>query len=423
LARNEGFEVKKTLNTEIIAVGTELLLGQIANTNAKWISQQLATYGINTFYHTVVGDNLNRLTAIFRHASERSNVVIVTGGLGPTEDDLSREAFQQISKLPIVEEPNSLKKIKQFYEKQNLPMTPNNKRQARVFKDSKVLTNKVGMAPGNIVYDKNVHWVFLPGVPKEMKQIFTDDVIPYLQELNGEMSILSKVLRFTGIGESALEHKLSELIAVQQNPTIAPLAQKDGVTIRLTAKAETQEKAIELLEQTKTTILQKVGNYFYGVDDETLEEKVFQLLQKQKKQLAAAESLTGGLFADRFVSLKDASTVFKGGIVCYDPFVKETILQVKKETIQQEGTVSEACALEMAKNAARLLQTSIGISFTGVAGPTRIEGKPVGTVVIGLYDRAREYAFVKEYSFYGDRKQIRYRSVLKGLEILFNYLK
>lgn len=412
----------KTLNTEIIAVGTELLLGQIANTNAQWISEQLAANGINTFFHTVVGDNLNRLTNVFKQAQDRSNVIIVTGGLGPTTDDISREAFQKISRLPIVEEPNAMKKIKQFYQKQKLPMTPNNKRQARVFEDSIVLTNKVGMAPGNIVEYQNKYWIFLPGVPREMKQLFSDDVLPYLKNMNGEMIIQSTVLRFTGIGESALEHKLSKLIASQQNPTIAPLAAKDGVTIRLTAKAVSANEANELLERTKTTILKEVGDYFYGVDRDKLEEKVFSLLQAKNKRIASAESLTGGLFSDRFVALNGASTVFTGGIVSYDPDVKQNVLHVQKQTIQEKGTVSKECALEMAKNVTKLLHADIGISFTGVAGPLKSEGKNVGTVYIGLFD-VNGYKYVEECFFQGDRNYIRYRSVLKGLEILFNYLK
>jgi len=278
------------------------------------------------------------------------------------------------------------------------------------------------MAPGNIVEYEDIIWVFLPGVPKEMKQIFADEVLPYLKNINGEMILQSVVLRFTGIGESVLEHKLSKLIAEQQNPTIAPLAQRDGVTIRLTAKAGSKTEANELLERTKATILKEVGDYFYGIDRDTLEEKIFSLLQKHNKRIAAAESLTGGMFADRFVSLNGASTVFTGGIVCYDPAVKENVLHVSKRIIEEQGTVSEACAMEMAKNVSDLLNASIGISFTGVAGPMEAEGKPVGTVYIGVYD-TDGYEYVEKFMFQGDREQIRYRSTLKGLEILFKYLK
>ncbi|MBO1003118.1 competence/damage-inducible protein A [Pseudogracilibacillus auburnensis] len=414
--------MSKTINTEIIAVGTELLLGQIVNTNAQWISEQLALNGINTFYHTVVGDNLARLTAVFEQAQARSNVIIVTGGLGPTEDDLSREALQQFSNIPIIEEKHALQKIKQFYDMQAKPMTPNNKRQARVFKDSIILENKVGMAPGNIVDYKGVKWIFLPGVPREMKQILTDEVIPYLKKMNGEMILQSTVLRFIGIGESALEHKLQHIISTQQNPTIAPLAQKDGVTIRLTAKAKTAQQAQAMLQQTQSTILAEVGEYFYGINNESIEETVFTLLQKHHKRIASAESLTGGLFADKLVSLHGASTVFKGAIVCYDPAVKENVLHVPAEIIKTKGTVSEECAIALAKNIASLLHSSIGISFTGVAGPNEIEEKSVGTVFIGLYDE-NGYEHVEKCHFHGSRAQIRYRAVLKGYELLFNYLK
>lgn len=414
--------MSKTLNTEIISVGTELLLGQIANTNAQWISEQLAIHGINTFYHTVVGDNLGRLTNIMEQAKQRSNVIIVTGGLGPTEDDLSREALVEISDIPLVMEQKALDKIEQFYADRKLPMTPNNKRQARVFKDSIVLENKIGMAPGNIVLYQGIHWIFLPGVPKEMKQLFSDNVLPFLKNINGEMVLQSTVLRFIGIGESALEDRLQQMIATQQNPTIAPLAQKDGVTIRLTAKAHTIEKARELIEQTKKEILAEVGEYVYGENNETLEGKVFELLQKQNKSIAAAESLTGGLFADRLVSLPHASTVFKGGIVCYDAEVKKNLLHVPTSLVETKGTVSKECAKVLAENVSNSLQSTIGISFTGVAGPDEVEGKKVGTVYIGIYDKDG-YQYTDRFHFNGDRRDIRFHAVLKGYELLFNYLR
>jgi len=415
--------MKKTINTEIIAVGTELLLGQITNTNAKWISEQLAMNGVNIFYHTVVGDNLHRLIQTLEVAKERSDVIIITGGLGPTEDDLSREAFQQLSQIKIVEEQVSMKKIEQFYQDQQIEMTPNNRRQARVFANSIVLENKYGMAPGNIVEYDNKIWIFLPGVPREMKQLFQDDVIPYLKNMNGEMMIKSTVMHFTGIGESAIEHQLQELISNQQNPTIAPLSEKDGVMIRLTAKADTTEAVDNLLSTTQSAILEKVGPYFYGLNGERLEEKVFQLLQKNNKSISSAESLTGGLFANKLVSLNGTSTVYKGSVICYDKHVKLHALHVDKDILDNEGTVSVACATELAKNVAHTLDTSIGISFTGVAGPDTLEGKKVGTVFIGLHDRDRDYTHVESCFFHGDRTQIRYRSVLKGYELLLHYLK
>lgn len=415
--------MNKNLRTEIVAVGTEILLGQIANTNAQWMSEQLAMNGVNTYYHSVVGDNLDRIVHALEIAAARSDVIVISGGLGPTEDDVSREAFQQLSHLPIVEDAVALEKIEAYFQKQGSTMTPNNRRQARVFADSIILENKLGMAPGNMIEYGNKIWVFLPGVPREMKQLFTDHVIPYLKSKNGEMIIQSTLLRFSGIGESALEHKLQHVISTQDNPTIAPLAQKDGVTIRLTAKASTKAKAQRMLEETQEVILAEVGEYFYGVNQETIEGKVFELLQASNKTIASAESLTGGLFADKLVSLKGTSAVFKGAVVCYDEQVKEKVLQVAPETIKLYGTVSSQCAIELAKNVAFILDTTIGISFTGVAGPDRIEGKDIGTVFIGVYDRKTGFEHVEPCYFQGDRTQIRYRSILKGYNLLFHYLK
>ncbi|WP_106497558.1 competence/damage-inducible protein A [Lentibacillus sp. Marseille-P4043] len=410
------------IKSEIIAVGTELLLGQIANTNAQWISEQLALHGIDIYYHSVVGDNLHRVQEQFSQASKRSDVIIVTGGLGPTDDDMTREAFQRISNLEIVEHKPSMEKIMAYFTKQNSTMTPNNKKQARVFAGADVIENRVGMAPGMIVTHEGKTWVFLPGVPKEMKAMVSDHVLPFLAERTGSnMVIQSTMLRFTGIGESRLEHELQSIIAQQTNPTIAPLAQTEGVAIRLTAKANTHHAAIELINHTKEKILNKVGEYCYGVDNEKLEEKVFQLLQKKGWTLAAAESLTGGMFSDRFVAIPGASTVFAGGIVCYDTKVKENVLRISSETIQEKGTVSYECASEMATNISKLLDATIGISFTGVAGPDTVESQSAGTVFIAISTKTGQQ--VEKFTFQGDRKTVRSKTVMKGYELLFQSLK
>src|SRR5699024_5468564 len=255
----------KQLKAEIIAVGTELLLGQIANTNAQWLSQQLSLYGINVYSHAVVGDNLKRVEETFSQAHHRSDIIIVTGGLGPTEDDMTREAFQLVSNLKIQEDGPSMKKINAYFEKQGTVMTENNRRQARVFEGAEVLANTAGMAPGMIVTHQDKMWIFLPGVPREMKQITTDKVLPYLKKM-------------IGIGESRLEYELSDMIHTQTNPTIAPLAQNDGVVIRLTAKESSEEKVNDLLQQTEAQIRKKIGDYLYGTNDETIEHKVVSML-------------------------------------------------------------------------------------------------------------------------------------------------
>ncbi|MEN2766377.1 competence/damage-inducible protein A [Ornithinibacillus xuwenensis] len=413
----------KTVNAEIVAVGTELLLGQIANTNAQWISEQLALHGINVYYHGVVGDNLTRAKDIFDAAQNRSDVIIVTGGLGPTDDDLTREAFQLLSGIEIIEHNPSMKKIEAYFKRNNTVMTPNNRKQARVFHGASIIENNVGMAPGMIVEYQSKTWVFLPGVPREMKSMMNEGVLPYLSQLHGQTDVIkSYVLRFIGIGESKLEHELKELIDSQQNPTIAPLAQADGVVIRLTAKASSEERAIDLLEQTKSAILAKVGPYFIGMNDENIEHRIVSLLRDGQHKIASAESLTGGKFIEKMIAVPGASVVCNGAIVCYDESVKRDVLQVSSSTLDNFGTVSEACALEMSQNVAKLLGTSVGISFTGIAGPDSVEGKAVGTVYISIYIEGVDH-FANKYEFIGDREAIRQRAVLKGYELLFHNLK
>ncbi|WP_077326262.1 competence/damage-inducible protein A [Virgibacillus siamensis] len=413
----------KQIRTEIIGVGTELLLGQIANTNAQWISEKLAKNGFNVFHHAVVGDNLQRVINQFTHSESRSDIIIVTGGLGPTEDDMTREAFQQISNLEMVEHKPSMDKIETFFRKRESVMTANNRRQARVFKGAEAIENEVGMAPGMIVQHQHATWIFLPGVPREMKQMVEHRVIPHLKQQTGLQTVIkSAMLRFVGIGESTLEDQLKDIIQKQHNPTIAPLAQNEGVAIRVTAKASDDNEANQLIEKTKQEILSVAGAYFYGSDEETLPERVFSLLKTQGKMIAAAESLTGGMFTDRLISLEGASKVCSGGIVCYDAKVKENVLKVSPDTIKKQGTVSEQCAREMAENVCTLMDVEVGISFTGVAGPDYSENNPPGTVFIGVAQKGKE-TFVKKFIFQGDRDIIRNRSVIKGFELLWNLLK
>ncbi|WP_249869717.1 competence/damage-inducible protein A [Oceanobacillus saliphilus] len=408
---------------EIVAVGTELLLGQIANTNAQWLSQQLALYGINVYNHAVVGDNLERVEEAFTLAQKRSDIIIVTGGLGPTEDDLTREAFQLISGMEMEEHKDSMDKIKLFFTNQKREMTPNNRKQARIFKGCTVLVNNAGMAPGMKMELDGRIWFFLPGVPREMKQIAADGVIPYINELTGNKQMIkSLVLKFIGIGESTLEHTLKDLIQAQSNPTIAPLAQENNVVIRLTAKEASEDRLDALLKNTKLKILDRVGDYFFGEDDQVIEQVVVDLLKKRSMTLAAAESLTGGMFTEKIVSVDGASEICPGGIVCYDTAIKRDVLGVSGKTIQSKGTVSKECALEMADQVTKLFGSQVGISFTGVAGPKEIEGEPVGKVFIAIRD-VKGYQQVESFLFTGNRNTIRKRACLKGLEMIYNYLK
>lgn len=408
---------------EIIAVGTELLLGQIANTNAQWLSNQLADRGIDIYNHHVVGDNLDRVKSTFELAGSRSDIVLVTGGLGPTEDDLTREAFQSLTNKDLIEDKEAMNKISSYFVRNNRTMTPNNKKQALVFGDSLVLQNSTGMAPGMIVEHNRTIWIFMPGVPREMKSITEEHVIPYLEKnLNLEMVIQSRMLHFIGIGESTLEYRLKSLINEQQNPTIAPLASDGEVSIRITAKAQTKQVANVLIDEMEKKVLKEVDTYFYGHDDTTIKDRVFELLKEKGQTIGVAESLTGGKFSDEFVSIKGASAVFKGGFVSYSVDSKREILGVRSEVIDHYGTVSEPCAKEMAENAKQKLNATFGISFTGVAGPTESEGKKVGTVFISIFSSSST-KITKEFHFEGNREGIRNRAVKKGFELLYHLLK
>lgn len=413
----------KNINAEIIAVGTEILLGQIANTNAQWISKQLALEGINVLYHGVVGDNLNRVKESFEQAGSRSDLVIITGGLGPTEDDLTREAFQLISQIKLIEHQPSMKKIVDYFNQQHTEMTNNNRKQARVFENAHVIKNKTGMAPGMIVDYLGKVWIFLPGVPTEMKQMMTDNVLPYLRKIFGDNVVIkSNILRFIGIGEAKLEDELKVLIKNQTNPTIALLAQNDGVIVRITAKSATDKQANDLLLDIENKIEAKVGHYLYGKGYQTIENIVTSMLKDKNITISAAESLTGGMFTEKIISNPGASQICPGGIVAYSPSIKNKVLGIPLDIIESKGTVSSECATEMALKVRHLLDTHIGISFTGVAGPDESEGHKPGTVFIGLSSTKGELKS-ERFTIHGDRDNIRRKAIIKGFEILYHFLK
>lgn len=408
--------------TEIIAVGTELLLGQIANTNAQWLSEQLAELGLNVYHHSVVGDNLSRVQDVFAVAQERSDLVFVTGGLGPTEDDMTREAFSAMSGLQLIEDEQTAQKLASFFSVQDKDMPVSNRKMALIFEGADVLPNAAGMAPGIMTAHAGTTWIFLPGVPREMKSLASSEVFPRLAGAVGSHAVIrSLVLRFIGIGESKLEEELKELVDSQTNPTIAPLVADDGVLIRLTAKAASVHEADLLIEKTRQEIVSRCGAYLYGTGNDTLASAVLQLLKDRGNTVAAAESLTGGMFTEELISVPGASAVCYGGIVSYDKSVKQDVLGVRAGTVAAYGTVSRECAAEMAERVRMLLKTDIGISFTGVAGPADTEGKPAGTVFLGI--SSAQGTEIHECHFRGDRQAVRRQSVVKGFELLFNKLK
>ncbi|WP_018660193.1 competence/damage-inducible protein A [Heyndrickxia acidiproducens] len=379
------------MNAELIAVGSELLLGQIANTNAKFLAENLAEIGVNVFYQTVVGDNPERLKAAIQTAEARAELIIFTGGLGPTKDDLTKETIAAHLGKNLVTDEDAMRSIEHFFIRTKRKMTENNKKQALVLEGAKVLPNDHGMAPGMFAKYGNHYYMLLPGPPHEMEPMFLNYGSRAIQnELETIERIESRVLRFFGIGESQLETEVQHIIDGQTNPTVAPLASEGEVTLRITAKHESAEEAKRMIDEKEKEILQIVGQYFYGYDQTTLMEALLEKLSSKQLTVACAESLTAGLFTAEMAAIQGVSTMLKGGVVVYSNEAKMKLANVKKETLDQYGAVSSECARELAENVRKLLKSDIGISFTGVAGPDSLEGNPPGTVWIGIAMKGRE---------------------------------
>ncbi|MDL5141467.1 competence/damage-inducible protein A [Bacillus atrophaeus] len=407
---------------EIIAVGSELLLGQITNTNAQFISKGLAEIGINVFYHTAVGDNPERLKQVIRIAEERSDFIIFSGGLGPTKDDLTKETIASVLGRPLVLDDEAFQSIEDYFKKTKRTMSPNNRKQALVIEGSDVLANKFGMAPGMLTEHEARLYMLLPGPPSELHPMFENEAKPLLLEkLGSNEKIVSTVLRFFGIGESQLEADLEDIIDAQTNPTIAPLAADGEVTLRLTAKHADESETERLLKETEAVILDRVGEFFYGYDDTSLVKELSKACKEKGMTLSSAESFTGGLFAEWLTDLSGASQLFAGGVVCYSNEMKQHTLGVKPDTLQQFGAVSKECAGELASGIKRLTGSDIGISFTGVAGPEGQEGHAPGHVFIGIFADGKEE--VHEFNFAGSRTGVRKRAAKYGCHLILKLLE
>ena len=411
------------MNAEIIGVGSELLLGQIANTNAQFISSGLAEIGVNVYFHTVVGDNQERLRQAIETAEKRADLLIYTGGLGPTKDDLTKETVAEYIGKTLITDRDSMESIERYFEKIGRKMTENNRKQALVIEGAEVFPNHHGMAPGMAVSNGKCIHVLLPGPPSEMQPMYKDYLEPFLlKDMGRRERIESRVLRFFGIGESQLETDIEDILDAQTNPTIAPLAANGEVTLRITAKHETSAGAEKLIRHAEEEILNRVGDYFYGYNETTLMTEAIALLKEREWTISAAESLTGGMFQEELTRIPGAGLILKGGIVCYTNEAKQKLLKISDSTIKEHGVVSEACAIEMAVNIKNLLGSDVGISFTGVAGPDELEGNPVGTVFIGLSLPGRE-PFAKKLNLGGMREGNRVRSVKYGCHFLLHQLK
>jgi nicotinamide-nucleotide amidase len=409
------------MNAEILAVGTELLMGQISNTNAQYISNRLPDVGIGVYYHSVVGDNPNRLKECLTYSLKRSDIVIMTGGLGPTQDDLTKETVAELLGKKLVLHEESLKKIEEFFFKLNRPMAKSNAKQAYLPEGSKIIKNSNGTAPGCIIETDSKVIIMLPGPPSEMKPMFEETVIPYFAELL-PYKLVSKYLRIFGIGESSMEEKIIDLIENQTNPTIAPYAKEGEVTLRITAKCGKGEDAEVLLNPVIEEIKLRLGNTVYSIKDEPLEVVTGRLLIDSKTTIAIAESCTGGIISGKLTNVPGISKVFNRGIVSYSNESKIENLKVSKDTLEKYGAVSMETAIEMANGVRKAAKTDLGFSVTGIAGPDGgTEEKPVGLVYIAL--AGKEGVECKKLQLWGNRDRIRNVAALHAFDMIRLHLE
>lgn len=404
---------------ELISVGTEILMGNIVNTNSAYLAEQCAGLGFSLYYMTTVGDNEERLLQTIKMAKERADIVILSGGLGPTMDDMTKEMVAKACGLELVEDEGCKEHIKEYFEKRKLyhEITENNWKQAQIPKGAIVLDNPNGTANGIIVQAERCHLILLPGPPNELKPLFEQEVIPYLKTLQ-DASFYTAMIKISGIGESYVEDKLSDLIQGQTNPTIAPYAKEGEVHIRVTAKGANEQEAKQLVSPTVDEIRNRIGDAIFTEEEAvTLEQQVIALLEQHELTLCTVESCTGGLFSGRLVNVAGASSVLKQGFITYSNESKQKLVNVKAETLQQYGAVSHQTAKEMAVGGSQVSNCDVAISITGIAGPDGgSKEKPVGLVYIGCYMNG--HVWTKEFHFTGNRSKIRESSVANALTLL-----
>lgn len=404
---------------ELLSVGTELLLGNIINTNAAYIAEQCAALGLSVYYQTVVGDNQERLEAAIELAMKRSDIVIMTGGLGPTKDDITKETAARIAGLNLIEDVHTKERITKYFETRKTGIiTENNWKQALVPEGAIVIDNDNGTAPGLILElkekDSMKRLILMPGPPNELYPMFEKDIYPYLNNLTPD-TIYSVTAKICGLGESFVETEIADLIEKQDNPTIAPYAKLNEVHLRITAKAVNNEEADAMIEPFLKEIKRRFGSYLYTTDtDENLEDVVVKMLTERNMTISAAESCTGGLLTARLVNVAGVSEVLKAGAVTYSNEAKHKLLDVQEETLKEYGAVSAKTAKEMAEGCVTRLKTDVGVSTTGIAGPGgESEDKPVGLVYIACSVKGKTR--VEELHLTGNRQKIRNSAAAKAL--------
>jgi competence/damage-inducible protein CinA-like protein len=405
-------------SAEILTIGTEILLGDLLDTNAAWISGRLAALGVSIYRHTTVGDNKKRITAALKEAVSRADLVITTGGLGPTSDDLTNACLGEAAGREMVEYPEARRHVDEMFKRFGRTPTQSNYKQALFPEGSELIPNPAGTAMGAMLELDGTLVATFPGVPGEMKGMFEETLEPLIKE-RSEGSILSRTLWFTGIGESALAEKVQDLLDAN-DPTVAPLAGQGKVRLRITTRAATTEEAQEKIAPVADEILSRLGDYYFGEDDETLESAIGKLLTGRGETLALAESCTGGLLAKRLTDRAGSSAFFTEGLITYSNEAKERLLGVPHELLVEHGAVSEPVAKAMAEGVRKTAGTDYGLSVTGVAGPDGgTEEKPVGLVFVGISDVEGMVAERLDLSAWRhSREAIRERSANRAFDLL-----
>lgn len=405
---------------ELISVGTEILLGNIVNTNAAYLAERCALLGCSIYHQTVVGDNEERMEEAIRQALSRADIVMLTGGLGPTKDDLTKEVTAKVFGRELYLDAHSKERIESYFKRSGrISITENNWKQAMIPEGAIVIDNDNGTAPGIILEDKENRKIaiLMPGPPNELKPMFEKDIAPYLNKKQPE-GIYSKMIKICGIGESEAETRVMDLMDAQTNPTLAPYAKTGEVHFRITAKARTQEEAEILMRPLVEEMYQRFGNLIYSTrEEETLEEHLVSMLKERGMTLTTAESCTGGKLAGRIMNVSGVSSVYKEGYITYANESKEKLLGVKHETLLAYGAVSKETAEEMASGARKNAAADAALSVTGIAGPDGgTEEKPVGLVYIGC--AVGEEVTVQKFRFTGNREKNRDYAVVRALTML-----
>ncbi len=401
----------------MICVGTELLLGSIVNTNAAYLAEKCAGLGLTCHFQTVVGDNEDRLAMVLQTAMGRSDIVILSGGLGPTEDDLTKETTAKVCGRTLVMHEESRERIRLFFADRGMEPTENNWKQAMLPEGAVVLENHNGTAPGMILETEQAKVILLPGPPGELTLMFEESVVPYLAALTSQV-ICSQTVKICGVGESKAEMMVKDLIDGQTNPTIATYAKTGEVHIRVTANAQDRKTALKLIKPMVKELKTRFGNHIYTTDEETtLEKTVVDLAMANKLTITCAESCTGGMLSARLINVAGISDIYKSGVITYSNKAKRRLLGVKKSTLQKHGAVSEKTAEEMAKGAAVMFKADVAVAITGIAGPDGgTEAKPVGLVYIACHVKGK--VTVREYRFSGNRTKVRESAVSAALSLM-----